>query len=169
MRRHTWRGASIPALRRSDLQSASCGGRNPQSAHRLYSVWLRSSLGAAHRSHDPIRLGRLTINTASALELCMTGCGSRLTIARSPSGWPGTARICGIRGATDGKLAIAPVCAGGPGEFRRMRLKGRVIPWKALYDNNLRQLSRKTVTTPCFGLSLSPRTPRLFLTRYNIP
>ena len=143
MRRHTWRGASIPALRRSDLQSASCGGRNPQSAHRLYSVWLRSSLGAAHRSHDPIRLGRLTINTASALELCMTGCGSRLT--------------------------IAPVCAGGPGEFRRMRLKGRVIPWKALYDNNLRQLSRKTVTTPCFGLSPCLKTLRLFLTRYNIP
>jgi hypothetical protein len=46
--------------------------------------------------------------------------------------------------------------------------KGRVIPWKALYDNNLRQLSRKTVTTPCFGLSPSLKTLRAFSTACNI-
>ena len=43
------------------------------------------------------------------------------------------------------------------------RLKGRVIPWKALYDNNLRQLSRKTVTAPCFGLSPSLKNTRHIL------
>ncbi len=59
--------------------------------------------------------------------------------------WPGTARICGIRGRRMGSWRshrLVPMDLAISSDY----LKGRVIPRKSLHSNKLRHLSRKTVT-----------------------